>query len=70
MKMTYEKKGAVKNGVLRMALVVILMVIGILLLFGLILFAGQKAGWIYLFYQILGLFLVLGIISCAWFWRV
>ena len=63
MKMTHEKKEAVKNGVLRMILVVVSMVIAILMLFNLILFAGQKAGWIYTFIHFLGLFLVLGIYS-------
>ena len=61
MKMTYEKKGAVKNGIARMILAVLSMVIGILGLFFLILLAGQKAGWIYTFIHFIGLFLVLGI---------
>ena len=61
MNMTYEKKEAVKNGVLRMVLVVLAMVIGILALFILVLFAGQKAGWIYTIIHFIGLFLVLGI---------
>ena len=43
MKTTHEKKAAVKNGVLRMVLVVGSMVIGVLILFLLVLFAGQKA---------------------------
>ena len=38
MKMTYEKKEAVKNGVLRMVLVILSIVIAILALFVLILF--------------------------------
>ena len=63
MKMTYEKKEAVKNGVLRMVLVILSIVIAILALFILILFAGSKAPWIYIFIHILGLFLVLGIYS-------
>ena len=63
MKMTYEKKEAVKNGVLRMVLVILSIVIAILALFVLILFAGSKAPWIYIFIHILGLFLVLGIYS-------
>ena len=63
MKGTVEKKAAVKNGVLRMVLVVISMVIGVILLFILILFAGQKAGWIYTLIHFIGLFLVLGIYS-------
>ena len=61
MKTTHEKKAAVKNGVLRMVLVVGSMVIGVLILFLLVLFAGQKAGWIYTLIHFIGLFLVLGI---------
>ena len=58
---TYEKKESVKNGVKRMILVVILMVIGVLAVFLLIYFAGQEAGWIYTLIHFIGLFLVLGI---------
>ena len=61
MKTTHEKKAAVKNGVLRMVLVVGSMVIGVLILFLLVLLAGQKAGWIYTIIHFIGLFLVLGI---------
>ena len=61
--MTHEKKEAVKTGVLRMVLVVISIVIAILVLFIMIMFAGQKAGWIYTFIHFLGLFLVLAIYS-------
>ena len=60
---TVEKKAAVKNGVLRMVLVVIAMVVGILALFVMILLAGQKAGWIYTLIHFIGLFVVLGIYS-------
>ena len=61
MKQTVEKKAAVKNGVLRMVLVVVSMVIGVVVLFILVLLAGQKAGWIYTLIHFIGLFLVLGI---------
>ena len=61
METTQEKKAAVKNGVMRMVLVVISMVIGVLILFILVLLAGQKAGWIYTIIHFIGLFLVLGI---------
>ena len=61
MNQTLEKGAAVKNGVLRMVVVVILMVIGVLAVFLLILFAGQKAGWIYTMIHFIGLFLVLAI---------
>ena len=61
MKTTHEKKAAVKNGVLRMVLVVGSMVIGVLILFLLVLLAGQKAGWIYTMIHFIGLFLVLAI---------
>ena len=61
MNQTLEKDAAVKNGVLRMVVVVILMVIGVLAVFLLILFAGQKAGWIYTMIHFIGLFLVLAI---------
>ena len=44
-----------------MVLVVASMVIGILGLFILLIFAGQKAGWIYTIIHFIGLFLVLGI---------
>jgi cardiolipin synthase len=44
-----------------MVVVVILMVIGVLAVFLLILFAGQKAGWIYTMIHFIGLFLVLAI---------
>ena len=44
MKHTVEKKEAVKNGVLRMVVVVVSMVIGVLALFAIIVLAGQKAG--------------------------
>ena len=58
---TVEKKEAVKNGVKRMILVVVLMVIGVLAVFLLIFFAGMKAGWIYTLIHFIGLFLVLSI---------
>ena len=61
MNKTVEKQAAVKNGVKRMVGVVILMVIGVLSLFLLVLFAGQKAGWIYTLIHFIGLFLVLHI---------
>ena len=61
MNQTLEKGAAVKNGILRMVVVVILMVIGVLAVFLLILFAGQKAGWIYTMIHFIGLFLVLAI---------
>ena len=61
MNQTLEKGAAVKNGILRMVVVVILMVIGVLSVFLLILFAGQKAGWIYTMIHFIGLFLVLAI---------
>ena len=61
MNTTHEKKAAVKNGVMRMVLVVASMVIGILALFIIILLAGQKAGWIYTIIHFIGLLLVLGI---------
>ncbi len=61
MNTTLEKKAAVKNGVMRMILVVAAMVIGILALFVMILLAGQKAAWIYTIIHFIGLFLVLGI---------
>ena len=44
-----------------MVLVVGSMVIGVLILFLLVLFAGQKAGWIYTMIHFIGLFLVLAI---------
>ena len=58
---TVEKKEAVKNGVKRMILVVVLMVIGVLAVFLLIFFAGMTAGWIYTLIHLIGLFLVLSI---------
>ena len=61
MNTTYENKAAVKNGVMRMVLVVAAMLIGILVLFGMLLFAGSKAFWIYILIHIIGLLLVLGI---------
>ena len=61
MKQTVEKKEAVKNGVLRMVVVVVSMVIGVLVLFTIIMLAGQKAGWVYTLIHFIGLFLVLGI---------
>ena len=61
MNQTVEKKEAVKNGVLRMVVVVVSMVIGVMLLFAIIMLAGQKAGWIYTLIHFIGLFLVLGI---------
>ena len=63
MKMTHEKKEAVKNGILRMVLVLLSMVLALLTIFILILVAGSKATWIYLYIHILGLFLVLAIYS-------
>ena len=61
MKTTYEKKGAVKNGIMRMVLAVASMAFGILTLFIILVIAGQKAGWIYTSIRIIALFLVLGI---------
>lgn len=61
MNTTHEEKAAVKNGVMRMIMVVVAMVIGILTLFVIILLAGQKAGWIYTIIHFIGLFLVLSI---------
>ena len=49
-----KKKEAVKNGVKRMILVVVLMVIGVLAVFLLIFFAGMKAGWIYTLIHFIG----------------
>ena len=61
MNMTQEKKESVKNGILRMVLVLLLMLIGILALYFIIIYAGQKAAWIYTIIHLIGFFLVLGI---------
>ncbi len=61
MNTTHEKKADVKNGVMRMIMVIASMVIGILVLFAIILLAGQKAGWIYTVIHLIGLLLVLSI---------
>ena len=54
-----EKKAAVKNGVVRMILVVLSILIEVVVIFLLLQFAGSKAGWIYVVLHILSIILVL-----------
>ncbi len=56
---TMEKKAAVKNGVVRMILVVLSILIEVVVIFLLLQFAGSKAGWIYVVLHILSIILVL-----------
>ena len=58
---TVEKKTAVKNGVYRLVLAVLSILLEIGVIFLLLHFAGQKAAWLYHVIRFIALFLVLGI---------
>lgn len=59
MEQTFETKADVKNGVKRMVLTILSILVEVLVIFTLIIYAGQKATWIYSFFRILGIILVL-----------
>ncbi|MDO5455291.1 MAG: phospholipase D-like domain-containing protein [Eubacteriales bacterium] len=61
MEQTYEKQASVKNGVSRMVFAVLAILLEVLVILGLLFFAGQKAGWIYTLIHIVGTILVLRI---------
>ena len=54
-----ESKAAVKNGVARMILVVLSILIEVIVIFLLLHYAGSKAGWIYVVLHIISILLVL-----------
>jgi cardiolipin synthase len=54
-----ESKAAVKNGVARMIVVVLSILIEVIVIFLLLHYAGTKAGWIYVVLHIISFFLVL-----------
>lgn len=56
---TMEKKAAVKNGVVRMILVLLSILVEVAVIFLLLHYAGSKAGWIYSVLHILSIILVL-----------
>ena len=56
---TMEKKAAVKNGILRMVLVVLSIVLEVAVIFLLLRIAGSKAGWIYSVLHMLSIIQVL-----------
>lgn len=56
---TVEKKTSVKNGIVRMILVLLSLVLEVAVIFLLLHFAGSKAGWIYSIIHIISVILVL-----------
>lgn len=56
---TVEKKTSVKNGIVRMILVLLSLVLEVVVIFLLLHFAGSKAGWIYSIIHIISMILVL-----------
>lgn len=56
---TVEKKTSVKNGIVRMILVLLSLVLEVAVIFLLLHFAGSKAGWIYSIIHIISMILVL-----------
>ena len=58
---TKEKKASVKNGIWRMIITIISMLICVVVLLLLVRFAGSKAGWIYSLIRFISVFLVIGI---------
>ena len=58
---TKEKKASVKNGIWRMIITIISMLICVVVLLLLVRFAGSKAGWIYGLIRFISVFLVIGI---------
>ena len=65
MEQTQEKKADVQNGVRRLVFTVLSILLEIAVIFCLIIFAGQKAGWIYTIFRILALILVLSIFGSS-----
>ena len=65
MEQTQEKKADVQNGVRRLVFTVLSILLEIVVIFCLIIFAGQKAGWIYTIFRILALILVLSIFGSS-----
>ena len=59
MENTMETKAAVKNGVSRMIFAVLSILLEVAVIFLLLYFAEQRAGWIYILLHVLGTFLVL-----------
>lgn len=56
---TVEKKSAVKNGIVRMALVLLSILLEVVVIFLLLHYLGSKAGWVYSVLHILSIILVL-----------
>ncbi len=56
---TMEKKAAVKNGIVRMILVLLSILLEVVVIFLLLNYAGTKAGWLYSVLHILSIILVL-----------
>ena len=61
MENTQETKAAVKNGVVRMVLAVISILLEVVVILSLLYLAGQKAGWVYSAIRFLGAMVVLRI---------
>ena len=56
---TLEKKSAVKNGIVRMVLVLVSILLEVVVIFLLLHYLGSKAGWVYSIIHILSIILVL-----------
>ena len=56
---TMEKKSAVKNGIVRMVLVLLSILLEVVVIFLLLHYLGSKAGWVYSVIHILSIILVL-----------
>ena len=61
MENTYETQASVKNGVSRMVMAVISILLEVMVILFLVFYAGQKAGWIYVLLRFVGFILVLAI---------
>ena len=61
MENTHENQAAVKNGVSRMAFAVLAILLEVFVILFLLLFAGQKAGWVYSLFHFIAMILVLRI---------
>ena len=62
---TQETKAEVKNGIKRMVFAVLSILLEVMIILFLIFYAGQKAGWIYVFFRFVAVILVLAIFASA-----
>ena len=62
---TQETKAEVKNGIKRMVFAVLSILLEVVIILFLIFYAGQKAGWIYVFFRFVAVILVLAIFGSS-----